>query len=345
MLRDKTTTFPKQRLLKLFLVPLALLLLWSAFCACTRADRNPVGLPETTTIACAILPETALVQVAQAQGFYGKEALVTTITSHHYGKLALNEMLAGKADFATVAETPFAFAALKGERVAVIATIHSSHLGHAILARRDRGILSPGELKGKKIAATLGTTSHFFLDTMLVANGVSRKEVEVVDLKAELIPEALLRGDIDAASLFSPFLELAQKQLGDRAISFRDKDVYRYTFNVVTTADVIQKSPGKVTKMLRALLRAEEFARENPEEAQKIVSEFSGIAMDTIRATWLNANFSVILDQSLLLALEDESQWAINNRLTTALKVPNYLDYIYLDGLKAVKADAVRILR
>lgn len=45
------------------------------------------------------------------------------------------------------------------------------------------------------------------------------------------------------------------------------------------------------------------------------------------------------------LALEDESMWAMTNRLTAATKLPNYLDFIYLQGLRAVKPDAVRILR
>jgi NitT/TauT family transport system substrate-binding protein len=62
-------------------------------------------------------------------------------------------------------------------------------------------------------------------------------------------------------------------------------------------------------------------------------------------AVWDSHTFGVSLDQALLLALEDESQWAIKSGLTNAKKVPNYLDFIHLDGLQAVKPEAVRIVR
>jgi NitT/TauT family transport system substrate-binding protein len=191
----------------------------------------------------------------------------------------------------------------------------------------------------------MGTTSHFFLDTMLLTHGISRKDVEIVDLKAEEIPDALARGDIDAGSAFPPYMELAHKKLGDRVILFRDRDIYRYTFNVVATQDFVRKNPLKIRKFLRALVKAEDFVRDNPEVAQKVVSDFSGIDIAILRDTWSNARFTVNLDQSLLLALEDESRWAVNNKLTTTKNIPNYLDYIYFDGLMAIKPEAVKILR
>ena len=97
--------------------------------------------------------------------------------------------------------------------------------------------------------------------------------------------------------------------------------------------------------MLRALVRAEAFVRENPAEAQKNVADFSGVDIGIVRDIWADASFTVSLDQALILALEDESRWAIDAGLIGARKVPNYLDFIYFDGLKSVKPGAVRILR
>jgi NitT/TauT family transport system substrate-binding protein len=309
--------------------------------ACDRADKTP----EKITIAYATLPETALVQIAQARGYYREEGLEATAHLHPYGKRALEDLLEGNADFATVAETPVMFAVMKGEKISVIATIQTSVLGHAIIARKDRGISTLKDLKGKKIAATLGTTSHFYLDATLVAHGISIEKVRVVNLKAEDIPDALVRGDIDAVSTFTPYTAFAQKKLGDNVITFHDKDIYTYNFNVVSTQEFIHNNPKKVRKMLHALVRAEEFAKGNPAEAQRITADFSKIDIGIVRDIWGSASFNVTLAQSLILALEDESQWAIKNRLTKATKVPNYLDYVYIDGLKSVKPEAVRILR
>ena len=64
--------------------------------------------------------------------------------------------------------------------------------------------------------------------------------------------------------------------------------------------------------------------------------------METV---WSQNQFSLSLDQSLITAMEDEARWMIKNNLTTEKQVPDFLDYIYEDGLKAVKPEAVNIIR
>ena len=67
---------------------------------------------------------------------------------------------------------------------------------------------------------------------------------------------------------------------------------------------------------------------------------------DAYTATvWSQNQFSLSLDQSLIAAMEDEARWMIKNKLTNEKKVPDFLDYIYEDGLKAIKPEAVSIIR
>ena len=51
--------------------------------------------------------------------------------------------------------------------------------------------------------------------------------------------------------------------------------------------------------------------------------------MDTV---WQQNRFSLTLDQSLVLAMEDEARWMIANNLTNATAVPDFRQYIYTDG-------------
>lgn len=313
--------------------------------ACSRMDSTPAGPPDKIVIAYSATPNAALAIVAQMQGYFLREGLEVTPHLLSYGKLALNEVLVGKADFATVADTPMVFAILNGEKISVLATIQSSTRDNAIVARKDRGIHSVDDLKGKKLAVTLGTTADFYLDTFLAANRIARKEIQIVDLKAEALPEALARGEVDAVATFNPYMMQAQMTLGAGAIAFSDENLYTSTFNLVAKQDFIRKNPEKVDKILRALLKAEEFARKNPEAAQKIVADFSRMEMTLVRRLWPDSNFQVSLEQSLVLAMEDESRWAIKAGLASKVPIPNYLDFIYFDGLQAAKLEAVRILR
>ena len=327
-------------------MPLAVALILSVLLfACDRTDHEPAGPPEKVTIAYSATSDAVLAEVAQVKGYFLQEGLDVTALLHPYGKPALEDVVAGKADFATVAETPVIFAIMGGKKIAFIATIQTSNTSSAVLARRDKGILTLGDLKGRKIAATLGTTSDFFLDAILAVNRISRQDVEVVDLQAQEMADALMHGDIDAVSTFSTYTAMTREKLGDSAIIFQDKDIYRWTFNVVGRQEFIDKNPDTVKKILRALVKAEEFVRENPVEAQQIVADFCEIEIGVVRDLWDDYSFAATLDQALLLSLEDESRWAINSGLTEARKIPNYLGYIYLDGLKSVKPQAVSILK
>lgn len=334
-----------RRLPVLMLFALAAIIISPAFLACARTAEKSAGPAEKVTIAYATPPHAVLAQVAQARGYYQQEGLEAVPLVYSYGKAALDAVLDGKADFATVAETPVMFAIMKGEDIAVIATIQTSNRNNAIIARKDKGILSPGELKGRKIAVTFGTISEFFMDAFLATHGIKRRDMKVVSLEPEALQNALVNGDVDAVSTWSPFLIQMSRKLGEKGITFYGEDIYTQTFNVVATRAFIRGNPGAVNKMLRALIKAEEFVDKNQLAAQKLVAEFSKLQTALIGEIWPGNNFTVTLDQSLILALEDESQWAITNRLTKATRVPNYLGFIYLDGLVSVKPEAVRILR
>ncbi len=313
--------------------------------SCTRSDQQSTSAQKKITIAYSATPESALAQVAQVQGYYLQEGLDAVSQMYPYGKIALQAVIEGKADFATVAETPVMFAIMRGEKISIIATIVTSRKNNVIIARRDKGIFAPRDLKGRKIAATFGTISEFFMDAFLVTQGISRKDMKVINLGPEEQREAITRGDVDAISTFIPFTFDVQKQLGDAGITFHNEEIYMQTFNIVATQEYVRMNPRKVKKMLEALVKAEEFVRTHQEEAKKIVANFSRLDMAIINGVWADENFEVTLDQSLLLAMEDESQWAIKSRLIGQTRMPNYLEFIYRDGLESVKPKAVRILR
>jgi NitT/TauT family transport system substrate-binding protein len=54
--------------------------------------------------------------------------------------------------------------------------------------------------------------------------------------------------------------------------------------------------------------------------------------------------FSLSLDQSLITAMEDEGRWMIANNMTNASNVPDLRNYIYEDGLEAVRPGSVNII-
>jgi uncharacterized membrane protein YqgA involved in biofilm formation len=55
--------------------------------------------------------------------------------------------------------------------------------------------------------------------------------------------------------------------------------------------------------------------------------------------------FKILLDQSFLITLENQSKWAMKKKLTDQTKLPNYYNFLYLEALAAVKPENMTIIR
>ncbi|MBA4372368.1 MAG: ABC transporter substrate-binding protein [Thermodesulfovibrio sp.] len=312
--------------------------------SCNKEEKS-AGPPEKITIAYSTASNAILVYIAFAKGYFADEGLDAIPQSHAFGKPALNAVIAGKADVATVGDTPIVFAVMNGEKITTLAVIQTSNKNEAIVARRDRGITNPADLKGKNIGVPFGTTADFFVDSFLLASGIERKQVTLVDMKPAEMTDALDSGKVDAVSTFNPTLKQLEKRLGTRGLVFYGETLYTETFCVAAGQEYVKKNPKAIRKFLRALIRAEKFVKKNDEEARRLVAEFINTDKPNLDDTWNIFNFLVTLDQALLVNFEEQTRWILKNTLASRKDMPNYLDYIYAEGLYAVKPAAVRIVR
>ena len=307
--------------------------------------KKPAGPPEKFTIAIPKNINPVLMKIADVKGYFREEGLDVNLQLHSSGKAAIQSLLDGKADLAAAADTPIMFAMMKGARLSILATIDTSTKDDAIVARKDRGIASVSDLKGRKVGVTLGTAGDYFLDSYLVMNALSRKDVVIVEMKPEEMSEALSQGKIDAVSTWQPNVSNLLKALGQRGIMLHSDSVYTQTFNLVSMQPLTRQRPEALRRLLRALVKAEGFAAANSKESQRIMSAFSGMDGESLAGIWNDFVYNISLNQSLLVTLEDQARWAIKNGLTDRRDLPSFFDALYVDGLKSVKPDAVRVIR
>jgi len=307
--------------------------------------EKQAGPPEKVTIAYSTASNAILMYIAFAKDYFAQEGLDATPQPHAFGKPALQSVIEGKADIATVGDTPIVFAVISGKKITTLAMIQTSNRNEAIVARRDQGIAKPSDLKGKKIGLTLGTTVDFFADSFLLAHGIDRKHVKIIDLKPDEMAAALRTGKVDAVSTWNPTLIQLKKKLGSKGIIFFGESLYTEIICVVAGQEYVKKNPAVIKKVLRALLKAETFVQQHPEESRRLVAEFIKTDKIVLDETWDDFTFLVALDQALLVDLEEQTRWAIKHRLTVRRDMPNYLDFISVDGLQTVKPEAVRIVR
>lgn len=124
-------------------VPWLTLLLATSLLGCYRKEEPSTSRftpAEPVMIAASTVEGSTPVFVALEKGFFRAEGLNASLSILPTGQLALEEMLAGRANFATVGDTPFVRAVVEGKSLRAIATISENNYANAIVARRDRGI-------------------------------------------------------------------------------------------------------------------------------------------------------------------------------------------------------------
>jgi len=320
--------------------------LW-VFTGCSQHNESsPPQVPlesRNITVAYTTQPQSTLIHVAVAKGFFAEEGLQVQSLLHTFGKASLQSLLNHQADIATVAETPIMFSVLKGEQIAVIATVEASTRNNGVVGRRDAGIRSAGDLKSKRIGYTPGTTSDFFLDSMLTSAGLTRAETTPVALKPQEMQDALVAKTVDAVSTWNFPLSQIQQVLGSNALLIYDKEVYTETYNVVTQQSFLQAQPETIKRFLRAMLKAETYTARNRDEVQRLMSDATQTDIDLVREVWDVFSYHVVLDQAILLTLEDETRWAMRNKLTDQTVMPDFRKYIHTGSLRSLKPEAVKL--
>ncbi|OGO36854.1 MAG: hypothetical protein A2147_03840 [Chloroflexi bacterium RBG_16_57_8] len=305
-----------------------------------RAVTEP---PEKITLAVMPWPASTPIYVAYENGYFRNEGLDVSLESYTTGHLALDAMLSGNADLATASDASIARAAMEGDEFLIIATIAEVKRPIQIIARKDRGITVPGDLRGKTIGLDTNSAAAYFLHAYMTTSYIGDTEYRTVDLPDGRIVDALLNGQVDAVATWAPYTHILKKGLGDNAISFSDRDLYTLTWNVTATRESVRANPERVAKLLRAILRADRFSRDHPEAAKAICSKHMGADAPLYEGEWPDYGFNTLLDESLILVLEDEARWMVSDGIGGRKELPNFVSYVYTPGLRSVRPEAVTI--
>lgn len=323
----------------------AALILLICFFAAGCQDSGSIEARERLKVrlACTRQVDCSLMHIALVKGFFREEGVDVLPMLHSFGRQALETVLDGKADLATVAETPFMLATLRGEKLSIVASIFSSGKNHAVVARNLGEGAKPKDLRGKRIGFVPGTTSDLFLSTFLTAHNITAKDVVQVPMQPDDMADAMMTGRVDAVSVWMPHLKSIARKLGGHGTVFYDQDIYTETFLLAGGTAYVRENKELVLRVLRAMLKAEEFASRHPAEARAMLSVSLNFAPDLLRDIWSESSFRVSLEHSLLINLEEETRWALRHGLVPDAQMPNYLERVEFGPLRALKPEAVDV--
>jgi len=129
------------------------------------------------------------------------------------------------------------------------------------------------DLKGKTVALEEFSVSHFVLVTALAKNGMSQKDVKVVNLSAGDAAAAFLSGRVDAAVVWNPWVNQIQTSGKGKAL-FTSKDMPGLIPDLLVAQEKSLAAHRKdFIGMIKAWYDTEKFIRDKPDEAAAIMAK------------------------------------------------------------------------
>jgi NitT/TauT family transport system substrate-binding protein len=133
------------------------------------------------------------------------------------------------------------------------------------------------DLKDKKVALEEYSVSHFILTMALAKNGMTLKDVKVVNLSAGDAAAAFMAGRVDAAVVWNPWINTIQASGKGRPL-FTSKDLPGMVPDMLVVQEKSLKAKRKdFIGMIKAWYDVEAFLRSNPDEATKIMAKVVGM--------------------------------------------------------------------
>ena len=186
---------------------------------------------------------TGLFYIAKEKGLFSAENIAVNLVKYDEGGTGKQLLSSGKIDM--LATTPETVVVLSdaGVNVKVIGILDSSRGADGIIATKE--ITKITDLKGKKVAFEVGSSSHLLLSFFLNQNGMTTKDLIVENLSAADAGAAFVEGKVDAAVTWEPRLSNASKRPGGHVlVDSKALDIFPDFY--ILQAKTVEQRPNEI---------------------------------------------------------------------------------------------------
>jgi NitT/TauT family transport system substrate-binding protein len=302
------------------------------------------GTSESITVGNMLYEYSGLMFIADDQGLFAENSLNVTLLNYVSTVASIKGLENNDTDITLVPEYSIVTEALNKENISVIGNI-DKYQSVFLICRKDKGINNYPDLIGKRIGLSRSTIGEFYLGRFLNLKGIHMEDVNLVNMPTTQYVDAITNGSVDAVVVVYKYLDQSRERLGSNLLAWPIQSSQDGYVVLTCRSDWAASHPETINKFLKSMIQAEEYTITHPDGAKAIVQKQMSYTDAIMAAIWPDHHYSLTLDQSLISAMEDEARWMIKNNLTAEKQVPNFLDYIYEDGLKAIKPESVNIIR
>lgn len=204
---------------------------------------------------------------AKEKGYYSDIGLDVEFKEFESGMDTTQEVLSGKADYAT-SYSSIILDHLKGKPIVLLANFFKQS---PIVLVSQKEIKSPKDLKGKRVMGVLDSTHNKTLLMMLDRFNITQNDF--VNINRNFAIDSFIKKDIDAISVFTTNEIFTLNEMGIDYNIF-DPAAYGikfYDINLFTSKKLLSQDPQKVEAFKNASIRGWQYALEHKEEIVELI--------------------------------------------------------------------------
>jgi aliphatic sulfonates family ABC transporter substrate-binding protein len=181
-------------------------------------------------------------------------------------------------DLASVGSVAFLMGLSQGVDWVMIGINPEGAYSQGLVARKDSGISTPADLKGKRIGIFRGSTAQFGLMMILRQHGIHPDQVTLLDMTPEEQLLALQNKKIDAAMVWEPWMQRMVHGANARVVATEGNlGIYTNVDGYSVRREWLRSHRETAVRFLRALVMASDVVQKDPTIAIHVWAREMGI--------------------------------------------------------------------
>ncbi|MBI3369126.1 MAG: aliphatic sulfonate ABC transporter substrate-binding protein [Burkholderiales bacterium] len=220
--------------------------------------------------------------VLKGLGLLGKHLPGTKVSWVEFpaGPQLLEALAVGSIDFGGVGDSPPVFAQAAGKDLFYVGAEPAKPLSSAVLVKPDVPLKTLADLKGKRVAAQKGSSSHFLLVAALRKAGLQWSDITPVYLPPADARAAFERGAVDAWVISDPYYAAAEIACVVRVLVTSQGLTNNNTFYLASRG-LTQREPV-LKALFAALTETDDHVQSHRKELAQLFADFSGLGLATV---------------------------------------------------------------
>lgn len=229
-----------------------------------------IGYQKAATVLNALKGKGELEKALAASGAAVKW------TEFPAGVPMLEAINAGSIDFGYTGEGPPVFAQAAGTPLVYVAYEPFGPKAEAIVVHQDSPIKTVADLKGKKVAFAKGSNTNYLLVKALEKAGLKYTDIKPAFLTPADARAAFEGKNVDAWSIWDPYLAVAEKAIGARILTDAT-DLAPNRGYYLASKSFVETRPQQLKIVLDEVTKVSDWAKSNPAEVAKFLGSELGI--------------------------------------------------------------------